>query len=307
MNLKDLKYIITVAETMHFGQAAERCCVSQPTLSGQIKKLEEQLGVTLFERSKRSVTTTPIGEEILVLAREILEKTEALRELAKSQRDPYATPIRIGAILTLSPYLMPLVMKPLRQQYPNMQLILSEELTDSLVSRLQRHEIDAALLATPVDPDEFDCIPLFDEPFWFACPSHHPLAEQEMISRKDLHDNGLLLLAEGHCLAEQAMELCDMNNGRMDDGMADLRASSLETLMHMVSAGIGCTLVPALALKHEWIDNSDLKLKPLEQQLAYRTISLVYRKTFPRRRALEAFSQVILDHLPQTMQRMEGR
>ncbi len=306
MNLRDLEYIVAVADTRHFGKAAERCFVSQPTLSGQIKKLEEQLGVTLFERTKRSVKTTATGEKILVLAREILEKSETLKELASAERDPFATPIRIGAILTLSPYLMPLVMKPLRQAYPKMQLILSEEMTDSLISRLQRHEIDAALLATTVDATEFNSISLFDEPFWFACPRDHPLAHQDLISRKDLHASGLLLLAEGHCLADQVMELCNLNKRRREDEMADLRASSLETLLQMVSAGIGCTLAPALSIKKAWMDDSDLALKPLDKQSAFRRISLVSRKTFPRCQALEAFAKVIMENLPTSVRSLDS-
>ncbi len=304
MNIRDLEYIVAVAETKHFGKAAERCFVSQPTLSGQIKKLEDMLGVTLFERTKRSVKTTPTGEDILVLAREILEKAEALRELASSYRDPYSTPIRIGAILTLSPYLMPLVLKPLKQQYPRMHLILSEEMTDSLLIRLHKHEIDAALLATPVDENEFNSIPLFDEPFWFACPREHQLAKNENISQKELNNSNLLLLAEGHCLADQAMEVCNLKQRKDGDEMADLRASSLETLLQMVSAGIGCTLVPALAVKELWMEDRDLILKRLDQKNAYRRVSLVFRKTFPRRRALEAFADVIMSKLPDSVDKL---
>ncbi len=304
MNIRDLEYIVAVAETKHFGRAAERCFVSQPTLSGQIKKLEDMLGVTLFERTKRSVKTTPTGEDILVIAREILEKAEALRELASSYRDPYSTPIRIGAILTLSPYLMPLLLKPLKQQYPKMHLILSEEMTDSLLTRLHNHEIDAALLATPVNENEFNTIPLFDEPFWFACPREHQLAKNENISQKELNNSNLLLLAEGHCLADQAMELCNLKERKDGDGMADLRASSLETLLQMVSAGIGCTLVPALAVKELWMEDRDLTLKRLDQKNAYRRISLVFRKTFPRRTALEAFADVIMSNLPDSVHKL---
>lgn len=304
MNIRDLEYIVAVAETKHFGKAAERCFVSQPTLSGQIKKLEDQLGVTLFERTKRSVKTTTTGEEILVIARDILEKTEALRELASSYRDPYSTPIRIGAILTLSPYLMPLVMKPLKHKYPNMHLVLSEEMTDSLLTRLHKHEIDAALLATSVDENEFNTIPLFDEPFWFACPCDHRLANSDAINRKELNSSELLLLSDGHCLADQAMEVCNIRDRKGRNEMADLRASSLETLLQMVSSGLGCTLVPALAVKEPWMGDSDLKLKRLDQQDAFRRVSLVFRRTFPRRHAIEAFATVIMENLPDSVHKL---
>ena len=249
MNLRDLKYIIAVAETHHFGKAAQRCFVSQPTLSGQIKKLEEELGVVIFERTNRTVEITPVGEAILVHARQILEQSDAITQLARAYKDPLAGPLRVGTIPTLSPYLMPLILKPLKQQHPQMKLVLSEELTDVLLTRLKNHEIDAALLATPIDEHEFASLPLFDEPFWIAYPRDHEFYTKEKITREDLDSVNLLLLAEGHCLAKQAMEVCHMKERQHNGDMADLRAASLETLIQLVSAGFGCTLVPALAMQ----------------------------------------------------------
>lgn len=210
MNLRDLKYLVAVAETRHFGQAAEQCFVSQPTLSGQIKKLEEELGVVLFERNKRSVETTHLGEAIVAQARQVLEQANAIQQLAETHQDPLVGPLRMGAIPTLSPYLMPLLLKPLRKRCPQMKLVLSEELTDTLLARLGKHEIDAALIATPVEDPEFETIPLFDEPFWLVHPKTHPLSERKRIVQSDLDSADLLLLAEGHCLAEQAMQICHM-------------------------------------------------------------------------------------------------
>jgi LysR family hydrogen peroxide-inducible transcriptional activator len=178
MNLRDLKYIIAVAETRHFGRAAERCFVSQPTLSGQIKKLEEELGVTLFERTNRSVEITPVGSVILTHARLILEQADLIQQLARAHQDPLAGPLRIGVIQTLSPYLMPLILMPLRKQHPQIKLVLSEEQTDALLERLRNHEIDAALLATPVTEQDFESLPLFDEPFWIAYPRKHPFSSR---------------------------------------------------------------------------------------------------------------------------------
>ena len=155
VNLRDLKYLVVLADTRHFGQAAERCFVSQPTLSGQIKKLEAELGVTIFERTRRSVKITPLGEAIVAQARQVLEQADALVQLAQSNRDPLVGPLRMGAIPTLSPYLMPLILKPLKKRYPQIKLVLSEELTDTLLARLGKHEIDAALLATPVEDPDF--------------------------------------------------------------------------------------------------------------------------------------------------------
>ncbi|MGD8421597.1 MAG: LysR substrate-binding domain-containing protein, partial [Gammaproteobacteria bacterium] len=228
MNLRDLKYIVAVADTGHFGRAAQRCFVSQPTLSGQIKKLEAELGVVIFERTNRKVTVTPTGEEILRHARLMIEQADAITQVARAHQDPLAGPLRIGAIPTLSPYLMPLILLPLKQRHPQMKLVLSEETTETLLQRLLHHEIDAALLATAEDENEFDITPLFDEPFWLACPRNHPLYFKDRITREDLEDMELLLLSEGHCLSQQVMDLCHLKDRRSGNEMADLRASSLE-------------------------------------------------------------------------------
>ena len=179
MNLRDLKYILAVAETRHFGRAAERCFVSQPTLSGQVKKLEDELGVVIFERTNRSVEITPVGEDILAHARLAVEQADTIEQVARAHQDPLAGPLRIGAIPTLSPYLMPLVLVPLKRTCPKLRLILSEEITESLLLRLDRHELDAALLATQPDDRDLDILPLFDEPFWLAHPRNHPLNEKD--------------------------------------------------------------------------------------------------------------------------------
>ena len=307
MNLRDLKYIIAVAETRHFGKAAERCFVSQPTLSGQIKKLEEELEVTLFERTNRSVEITPVGTAILTHARVILEQADLIQQLARAHQDPLAGALRIGVIPTLSPYLMPLILMPLRKRYPQMKLVLSEELTDSLLERLRNHEIDAALLATPVAEQDFETLTLFDEPFWIAYPRRHPFYIKDKITLRDLGNENLLLLAEGHCLAEQTMEVCHIRERQAQGEMADLRASSLETLIQLVGAGFGITLVPALAMRGSWTTDSGVVAQPLAIADAARRVALVFRHSFPRRPALQAFADVILDNLPNTVQRAGNR
>lgn len=301
MNLRDLKYIIAVADTHHFGKAAERCFVSQPTLSGQIKKLEQQLGVAIFERTNRAVTVTPIGEKILQHARVIMEQSDSIEQLAQSYRDPLAGPLRVGAIPTLSPYLIPLILMPLKQTCPQMTLVLSEETTEVLLRRLENHEIDAALLATPVNETEFDVIPLFDEPFWIAHPRDHPFYLKEKITRADLKRTKLLLLSEGHCLADQVMDLCQVNSRESYPEFADLRASSLETLLQLVGAGFGSTLVPALAMRGSWTSGSGVVARELEFKNAYRRVSLVFRKSFPRQQALRTFGDVVASRLPNTV------
>ncbi len=301
MNLRDLKYVIAVAETGHFGKAAAQCFVSQPTLSGQIKKLEEELEITIFERTNRSVEITPVGESILVYARSVVEKVDAIKQLAQAHRDPLAGPLRIGAIPTLSPYLMPLILAPLKKQFPQMKLILSEEMTDTLLQRLHNHEIDAALLATTVDEHEFASLPLFDEPFWVAYERNHPFYEKDQIRLRDLKKENLLLLAEGHCLADQAMDVCRVKERQTQGDMADLRASSLETLIQLVGAGYGVTLVPALAMRGSWTAGSGVVAQRVMIANASRQVALVFRKSFPRRAALEAFADVVADNLPNTV------
>jgi len=301
LNLRDLKYTLAIAETRHFGRAAERCFVSQPTLSGQIKKLEEELGVIIFERTNRSVTVTPIGEEILAHARLLLEQASAIEQIARAHQDPLAGPLRIGAIPTLSPYLMPLILVPLKRRYTQLKLVLSEEITAALLNRLHRHELDAALLATPVEDPDLEQIHLFDEPFWLAHPHKHPLYDKDEITSRDLEEIELLLLSEGHCLTHQVMEVCHLSERPQHGEMADLRAASLETLLQLVGAGFGCTLVPALAIRGGWMTDSGIIARRLELADAYRRISLVFRRSFPRRRALEAFADVILGHLPNTV------
>ena len=307
MNLRDLEYIVAVADNQHFGKAARRCFVSQPTLSGQIKKLEEELGVSIFERSNRKVRITAIGEEILRHARQMLEQAEAIRNLSAAQRDPLAGPLRIGAIPTISPYLMPLILMPLKQQHPQLRLVLSEEITDRLLQRLHDHEIDAALLATAVDEPDLETIPLFDEPFWIAYPRDHPFYLKEHITRRDLENTELLLLAEGHCLAQQVRDLCHLKGHDQDGEMADLRASSLETLLQLVGAGFGSTLVPALAMRGSWTTGIGVVARELEFRDARRRVSLVCRKSFPRKQALQALVEVIQQQLPNTVNTIGGK
>lgn len=298
MNLRDLRYFIALAETRHFGQAAARCFVSQPTLSGQIKKLEDELGVALFERTRKTVALTPLGEALLAHARRAVEEAEALLQLARARRDPLAGPLRLGVILTLSPYLIPLVLSALKARSAQMTLVLTEDITDHLIERLRHHEIDCALIATPAKAPELAARALFDEPFWLALPRRHPLYTKEAIERRDLARLDLLLLAEGHCLAEQAMEVCRMGERARGGAQADLRAASLDTLLQLVGAGMGATLVPALALRSV---GAGVVTRPLELPDAHRRVRLVWRKSFPRVQAIEVLAEVILANLPNTV------
>ncbi len=304
MNLRDLQYLIAVAETRHFGKAAQACFVSQPTLSGQIKKLEQELGVTIFERTNRSVEITPVGQGILLHARLMMEQADAIKQLAISFSDPLAGPLRIGAIPTISPYLMPLILKPLQKTHPQMRLVISEEQTDTLLQRLHDHEIDAAILATSHPETDFKKINLYREPFWIAFPQKHPFYTLDDISQQDLDSTELLLLSEGHCLAQQSMQACHLTErSQQGSDMANLRASSLETLLQLVAAGYGTTLVPALALAGSWASGRGIITRELNLPDTWRDVALYYRPSFPRINALEALSQTILSNLPNTVKK----
>ncbi len=301
MTLRELEYIVAVARTRHFGRAAEQCFVSQPTLSGQIRKLEEQLGVAIFERTSRSVALTPVGERIVQQAHAVLDQVAGLEAIARDHHDPLAGPLRLGAIPTLSPYLMPLILRPLRNAYPQMELALFEEMTARLLERLHDHSIDAALVATDESGPEFESWPLFDEPFWLAHPREHPFYYQETITLTDLEAADLLLLSEGHCLAEQAMALCRMKERGAAGAMADLRAASLETILQLVGAGYGSTLVPALAMGGAWTTDNGIVARQLELPDARRRVALLFRASFPRRAALTTLARVIRTNLPNTV------
>lgn len=304
MNLRDLQYLIAVAETQHFGKAAKACFVSQPTLSGQIKKLEQELGITIFERTNRSVEITAVGKEILQHARTMIEQADTIKQLARSHSDPMSGILSLGAIPTISPYLMPLILKPLQQQYPQMRLVISEEQTDVLLQRLENHQIDAAILATDHSQTDFSKIPLYREPFWIAFPQKHKFYTQDDISQQDLDNTELLLLSEGHCLAQQAMQACHLSERKQQGEMANLRASSLETLLQLVAAGYGTTLLPALALTGSWVSGRGVITRELNLPNTWRDISLYFRPSFPRTAALEALSESIVSSLPNTVEKL---
>jgi LysR family hydrogen peroxide-inducible transcriptional activator len=289
MNLRDLRYLLAVAEHEHFGRAAKACGVSQPTLSVQIRKLEDSLGVTLFERSSKTAAPTGACLQILDHARRAVAAAEALLETAQSLRDPLAGRFRLGVIPTLAPYLLPLVFAPLREALPTLEPEPWEDQTDALLERLRSHQLDAALLATEIDGPDLLSRELFDEPFLAAMPPEHPLAGHELVSEIDLADD-ILVLSDGHCLREQAMEVC----GHAPALGGALRASSLPTLMNMVAAGYGTTLIPGLAAGAA--RDAGLELRRLAAQSG-RTVRIVWRTQFPRREAVEAVGDVIAERL----------
>ncbi len=308
MNLRDLRYLVAVADYRHFGRAAEACHVSQPTLSTQLAKLEDYLGVKLFERTNRAVTVTPVGSRVAAAARLAVENAERVLEIARENKDPLAGPLRIGVLPTLAPYLMPWLLRPVRTRLPGLRLSLTEETTAHLTERLLRHEIDAAFLATPVaDEPALRAIELFDEPFWLAAPPDHPLAKTAHVTRKDIIEAGLLMLSDEHCLKQQTLEVCRHRSKEPESSVPDLRASSLDTLLELVAAGLGCTLIPALATRGPWARSRRMVLKRLPIDGAYRRVSLVLRTTFPRAAAVEALAALVAEEVPRDLVRIVTR
>lgn len=289
MNLRDLRYLLAVAEHEHFGRAAEACGISQPTLSVQIRRLEELLGVALFERTSKAVTPTPACDQLIGHVRAAVGEADAIIAMAISLRDPLAGRIRLGIIPTLAPYLLPLVFAPLREALPALEVEPWEDQTAALLKRLHAHELDAALLATEVIGPDLESRPLFDEPFFAALPPEHPLAGRDMVAEADLAQD-ILVLADGHCLRDQALEACG-GGGALN---STLRATSLSTLLNMVAAGYGTTLVPALAAGAA--QDTGILLRPLATRVG-RTVRIVWRTRFPRRAALERVGEVIAARL----------
>ncbi|MBC6402647.1 MAG: LysR family transcriptional regulator [Hyphomonadaceae bacterium] len=294
MNIRDLGYIRALARFGHFSRAAEACHVSQPALSGQIKKLEAELGVILFERDSRSVRITDIGQQIANLAEDALSVVEDIRSTAEAARDPVSGRFRLGSIPTISPYLMPHILLKGRTALPSLRLEFQEDITERLNGALLDGEMDAAILATSAGSSKFDTIPLYDEPFWVIFPNGHSLHRLGGITTKDLPVNELLLLSEGHCFRDQTVDVCRLDGAPEKSA---IRASSLETLINMVAAGQGITLIPARALSGGWANHPDVKVEKLDDPNAYRRIYLTYRKTFPRRVLLEKIAHLICTNL----------
>jgi LysR family hydrogen peroxide-inducible transcriptional activator len=289
MTPRDLRYMIALAEHRHFGRAAEACRVSQPTLSVQLKKLEDSLGAALFERSSKQVVPTPVCEALLPHARIALAEIEAMSALAHALADPLRGTLRLGVIPTLGPYLLPLVFAPLREALPELAIEPWEDVTGTLLDRLRAHELDAALLATDPDAADLSTRALFTEPFIAALPPDHPLAARERIAEADLAAD-VLVLADGHCLRDQALAACGLA-GPLGGA---LRAASLATLINMVAAGYGTTLIPGLAAGAA--QDAGIALRPLAAR-ASRTIRMVWRSAFPRRAAVEAVARIIAGRL----------
>jgi LysR family hydrogen peroxide-inducible transcriptional activator len=295
MTLQELKYLVALADHGHFGRAAEACFITQSTLSTQLKKLEDFLGVTLFDRSLKRVTPTPIGREILQAARNIVEESERIRELAKHAQDPMSRTLRLGVIPTLGPYYLPHVLTLVHKKHPGLRLLLREEMTSQILEHLNDGKLDAGLLALPVTDDSLRVEPLFYEPFYAALPAGHALAKRDVLKVSDIMEEKLLLLDEGHCLRDQALDVC----GSGSRGREEVRATSLETLRQMVGMGLGLTLLPALAVDAgPRVSRKAVEIRPFRKPPPGRTIGLVWRKRAPFPETFDRLAQTLKNALP---------
>lgn len=286
MNLRELEYLIALDEHRHFGQAAKSCNVSQPTLSTQLKKLEDELGAALIERSGRTVTLTRVGTEVVMRARKVMEQVSEIRDIARHATDPHSGEIRVGCFPTLNPYLLPHIMPTLKEAFPTLSVLIVEDKTEDLERMLENGELDAIVVGTPLVRTGVDVVPLFREDFVFAGPAHDPnMFDGDPITVDQLEGKELLLLSEGHCLRDQALQVCKTSKA---SEQVNYRATSLETLRHMVVSGAGYTLMPKLAVTPPVTPNQGLALKEFKDPAPHRDVSLawragsVYRELFPQ-------------------------
>ncbi|HHW65140.1 MAG TPA: DNA-binding transcriptional regulator OxyR [Rhodocyclaceae bacterium] len=290
MNLRDLRYLVALADHRHFGRAADASFVSQPTLSTQIRKLEDELGVELFERSPRHVMLTEAGKRVVDRARIVLREADQIREIARRTQDPESGSLRIGLFPTLGPYLLPHVVQRVRARFPRLEMLLVEEKTEEVLHGLREGHLDAGLLALPVHDDQLHEMFLFEEPFVLAVPADHPLAQHEgPIGSDIIEGESLLLLEEGHCLRDQALEVCHMAGAGERNGF---RATSLETLRQMVAAGVGMTLLPMLAVRPPVPPSNDIRLLTFADPVPKRRIAMFWRKTSAYREFLPKLAQI---------------
>ena len=297
MNLRDLDYICAVADTGHFGRAADMCHVSQPTLSGQIKKLEDYLGVTLFERARSGAKPTDVGRSIVDIARTIQADAKRIKSLAETRKDPFSGNVTLGIIPTLAPNVIPLFVPKISAQFPRLIPQFEEDQTSRLTHRLVAGQLDFAILATPPEHDALMQIPLFNEPFWLAFPQNDPIGTLQQLSLADVDVDGLMLLNEGHCLRDQALELCS-TMGRSDQG---LKAASLDTLIKLTAATHAMTLVPALAVDKTNFKSIGLAVRTIDDPKAYRTVSLTFRRSLPRKDLADGLAGLIASNLPESV------
>ena len=296
MTLTELRYIVAVARERHFGRAAEACFVSQPTLSVAIKKLEEELDVKLFERGANEVSVTPLGEEIVRQAQQVIEQAAAIKEIAKRGKDPVAGPLRVGVIYTIGPYLLPDLVKNAIARVPQMPLILQENFTARLLDMLRTGELDCAIMAEPFPDTGLAVAPLYDEPFMVAVPTTHPMAQMKAVSAEALKLETMLLLGTGHCFRDHVLEVCP-EYARFSSDADGIRktfeGSSLETIKYMVASGMGITVVPQLSVPLDRATSPHVRYIPFSGSAPTRRVVLAWRRTFTRYEAIAALRNAV--------------
>lgn len=295
MTLTELRYIVTLAQERHFGRAAERCHVSQPTLSVGVKKLEDELGVLIFERSKSAVRLTPVGEGIVAQAQKVLEQAQGVRELAQAGKNQLAAPLKVGAIYTIGPYLFPHLIPQLHRVAPQMPLYIEENFTHVLRDKLRNGELDAVIIALPFhEPDVLTKV-LYDEPFQVLLPAGHPWTAQASIDASQLNDKSLLLLGEGHCFRDQVLEACPTlrKGGENTAKHTTVESSSLETIRHMVASGLGISILPLSAVNSHHYAPGIFEVRPLTAPAPFRSVAIAWRTSFPRPKAIELLADSI--------------
>ena len=301
---RQLEYAVAVADHLSFRKAARACHVSQPALSTQVRDLEAGLGIELFERDRRRVLVTGVGEKVIARARAVLAELDGLLDVARGQGEPLVGDLRVGVIPTVAPYLLPGVIGPLRESFPDLRLLLHEDQTHALVERLRTGELDVLLLALEADLGEARTLPLYSDPFVVAMPRGHRLAQRKSISETDLERETLLLLEDGHCLREQALAVCGLGGARE---LGDFRGGSLNTLVRMVEGGLGITLLPSMAVDTEVRPGGGVVLKPVVQRAPARTIGLAWRPSSGRVEEFEALARVLDRHPPSGVKRVRRR
>jgi LysR family transcriptional regulator, hydrogen peroxide-inducible genes activator len=296
LTLRDLQYLVAVADHAHFGKAAVACHVSQPALSGQIRKVEDVLDVQLFERSNRKVAITPMGQAVVDQARVVLEEARKLGELTMAVQQPLSGALRLGAIATVGPYLMPHLLAPLRKAYPKLDLFLQEGLTEQLLAELKAGRLDAVIASDTFSDASLRVMPLFFEPFLLAVPPNHPLATKAKIHRRDLHPEEMILLEDGHCLRDQTLDICPANRR---GHIKQFHATSLETLRHLVATGSGYTLIPELAVRDEKQLRMLIRYRKFDDNKPVgRNIILTCRNRIGRTADIDALAGFIRRHVP---------
>jgi LysR family hydrogen peroxide-inducible transcriptional activator len=295
LTLRDLQYLVAIADEEHFGKAAAACNVSQPALSAQIRKIEDVLGVQLFERTNRRVTITQHGKRVADQARIVLEEAGKIATLTAPEKQPLAGPFRLGAIATVGPYLLPHLLARLRKAYPMLELILQEGLTDSLLGDLKAGKLDAVIASDTFDDPSLTIIPLFYEPFVLAAPRDHPLSKKSSLTRRDLNGEQMILLEDGHCLRDQSLNLCPANRR---GHIRQFHATSLETLRYLVATGSGYTLIPALALRPDKHLKPLIRYRTFDDDLVGRNVVLVCRNRFGRMSDVEELAEFIKRNIP---------